>query len=598
MKTDTPKKSINQRQRVLFIDAPYPGASSLDVKTILPQQLGFEQTQVHSIEQAIQAVGKGLAIGQAYCLVCLYAPPNPNKTWLRDLQILSEVSIGADVLLLKPSQSPPVSKIPGLEELQQRLVIVDEMLNPQELNRLIHVLLASWSSRARGLKGDSQFTYEDALREIDHLRDQLSHAQIFAKREGMLKHQILMNVSHEFRTPMHAIMGYLEVLESHIQSQEMPEQCRQAVTRMRVNGDKLLEVVGKVLQVSDLDNGEFKDLHTPFDIRKIMCVESHRFEQLLLSKGVAFDLDIASDVPQTLKGDSLRIIQIIRELTDNATKFTKTGSVSIGIWFETDNTLAIEVRDTGVGISTQDIDQIFQPFYQVDGSLTRLEGGMGLGMSHCRMNVKLLGGHISVDSAVGKGSVFLVKLPIALADDSPQNTQDHTALAKPIPMTEAAPQSTHNQKTDTPTQALTPKTHGKKAPTSGFINFQSLDYRVLLVEDGLDNQKLISLFLRKADVAVDIAENGQVGVNMVEKSIESGEPYHLILMDMQMPVMDGYQATQYLREQGVDLPIVAITAHALAGDREKCLQAGCNDYATKPLKRVHLLDIVKRYAGS
>ena len=230
--------------------------------------------------------------------------------------------------------------------------------------------------------------------------------------------------------------------------------------------------------------------------------------------------------------------------------------------------LGFKITDTGIGMSDEQVARVFNPFSQADTSTTRKFGGTGLGLAISRKLARLLGGDISVKSQVAKGSTFQLTV--------------ETGPLSGIKMLDSVSEATLIEQPSSQTTPATP---------NGTIS-EKLSCRILLVEDGPDNQRLISFILKKAGAEVVVADNGQIGVDAVK---DTDNPFDLILMDMQMPVMDGYEATRILREQGFDRPIIALTAHAMAGDREKCLAAGCDEYATKPINRATLIALVKNY---
>ena len=252
--------------------------------------------------------------------------------------------------------------------------------------------------------------------------------------------------------------------------------------------------------------------------------------------------------------------QILLNLVGNAIKFTESGTVRLILAFRQlpDELpwVTIRVEDTGIGMSTEQVANLFTPFSQADTTTTRRFGGTGLGLTISKRLAKLFGGDIEVTSEPDVGSAFDLILPVSVLPD--------TEFVSELP-----------PRPNTTQRAQMPRLVG----------------RVLLVEDGPDNQKLISLALEKAGAEVEIAENGQAAV----ERIADGEAFDVILMDMQMPVLDGYSATRRLRDLGCSCPIVALTAHAMPGDRERCLEAGCTDYETKPIRRRQLLETLGRF---
>jgi CheY-like chemotaxis protein/HPt (histidine-containing phosphotransfer) domain-containing protein len=287
-----------------------------------------------------------------------------------------------------------------------------------------------------------------------------------------------------------------------------------------------------------------------------------------LEKGLDFGLDFATPVPQTMQGDPTRLRQVLMNLVGNAITFTEAGQVRLVM--ECDSPaqenphIQFTVVDQGIGMSSEQIAKLFKPFTQADSSTTRRYGGSGLGLVICERLVNMMGGTMSVKSDLGKGSAFTVSLdPGPLGGVSMLHSLREAAL---VPTAVAEDHRTIR-----------------------------LEGTVLLAEDGHDNQVLISTILSLAGATVTIAENGRVAVDMAQAAAASGRPFNIILMDMQMPELDGYGAAARLRSEGYRGTIIALTAHAMTGDRERCLSAGCTDFMTKPVDRPALLALLRRY---
>jgi CheY-like chemotaxis protein/HPt (histidine-containing phosphotransfer) domain-containing protein len=277
-----------------------------------------------------------------------------------------------------------------------------------------------------------------------------------------------------------------------------------------------------------------------------------------LDKGLDFNLKFKGAVPQHITTDALRTKQILVNLLGNAIKFTHMGSIELSVECtpgEESSQIRFHIKDTGIGMNQSQVTRLFQPFTQADESMTRKYGGTGLGLTISQRLATLLGGDISVQSQPGAGSTFTV-------------TIDGGSLAGVA------------LRTDITESVLA----GAPAPAERRIQLRG---RILLAEDGLDNQRLISMHLRKAGAEVTIADNGRIAVELART-----QEFDLIVMDMQMPELDGYGATSELRRRGYSKPIVALTAHALAEDRSRCLQAGCTDYLTKPIDKFQLLSTI------
>jgi CheY-like chemotaxis protein/anti-sigma regulatory factor (Ser/Thr protein kinase) len=280
-------------------------------------------------------------------------------------------------------------------------------------------------------------------------------------------------------------------------------------------------------------------------------------------------------LPERVETDPTRLRQVLLNLVGNSIKFTESGAVTIYVRFfpsQTRPVLEFRVVDTGIGMTEAQIARLFQPFTQADSSTTRKYGGTGLGLTICKRLVQMLGGDIEIKSEPGRGTMFRICIVARLSPNSglidPQKALSGIASG----IVEQA-----------------------SAKTSDPAVLPLASLRVLLVEDGPDNQRLISVVLKKAGAEIELAENGQAAVDFVARSESDGARLDVILMDMQMPVMDGYTATKCLRERGYTKPIIALTAHAMDGDRDVCLANGCDDYATKPINRKTLIEMVRKY---
>jgi PAS domain S-box-containing protein len=406
--------------------------------------------------------------------------------------------------------------------------------------------------------------------DIQELREALTKAEV----ASLAKSDFLANMSHEIRTPMTAILGYADILGTDGDVMGDAVQANDAVQTIRNNAYHLLTIINDILDMSKIEAGQMKVELIETNPSQI----AHEVASLVLpaanTKGVAVRVEYASAIPRSILSDPTRLKQILLNLAGNAVKFTERGSVTIRVAFDAEEErLSFDVIDTGIGMTPEQRDAIgrFEAFSQADTSTTRKFGGTGLGLRICNTLAAMLGGGIVFTSEYGKGSTFTVTITTGAVNGNDSLSPEQ---AKRI----------------SEQHAVQPATSDAKS-----MSRHTLDgLRILLAEDGVDNQRLIEFHLRKAGADVTIAENGKIAVDIVSRADRDAMP-HLILMDMQMPVLDGYAATQAIRRLGLTLPIVALTANAMAGDSEKCLNAGCSDYLTKPIDKTHLIATCVRY---
>jgi len=415
---------------------------------------------------------------------------------------------------------------------------------------------------------------EQANKQLAQALEHTRQLALAAKQATAAKSEFLANMSHEIRTPMTAILGYTDLL---IEQDEVTGRPRcEALQTIRRNGLHLLEIINDILDLSKIEAGrmELERVDVPLwslleDIRDLMRV---RAEQ----KGIDLDIRALTPLPSQGNTDPVRLRQVLVNLVGNAIKFTEQGRVTVSMAYEDIDgrgILHIYVDDTGIGISPEEMNRLFHPFSQADTSMTRRFGGTGLGLTISKRLVNLLGGEISVESKPGCGSRFTVTLDIGAA--IPPEQRHVPCFVSPQPAAAL----------DTASPPAMPLEEPQLQETAAG--------RILLAEDGPDNQRLIGLVLRKANYEVTVAENGRIALEMFHQAAAAGNPFDLILMDMQMPEMDGYTATQLLRQEGCQVPIIALTAHAMTGDREKCLTAGCDDYLSKPINRQLLVATIQ-----
>ncbi len=418
------------------------------------------------------------------------------------------------------------------------------------LSDSFNAMLAQIACRDAELDEHRQHLEDLVLRRTKELEKKTHEAQAASKA----KSQFLANMSHEIRTPMNAILGYTEQLRRERHKFGPAE--REYVDTVYTSGQHLLRLINDVLDLSKIESGRM-------DVTLEECSPHQIITQVIalmrvpaIDKGLTLDHQWIGPIPATMRTDAEKLRQVLINIIGNSIKFTEQGGIRVLTRLNrASGLLEIEVVDTGIGIPRDQLEQVFRPFTQADYSMTRRYSGTGLGLTISRRIAELLGGTLTVESEIGSGSIF--KLTI-----DPGELEGVTMLAAP------------------PAVNIVPATGADSEQAMPHLR----PLRVLLVEDGDINRRLIHLVLQRHHCDVVDAENGQVGVDLALE-----REFDVILMDMQMPVKDGYTATSELRSRGVTIPILALTAHAMSGDEERCLQAGCTCYLTKPIDEYRLV---------
>jgi two-component system sensor histidine kinase/response regulator len=386
-----------------------------------------------------------------------------------------------------------------------------------------------------------------------------------AETASRTKSEFLANMSHEIRTPLTAILGFTELLRDESDELE-PARRNEMLDTIQGAGSHLLTVINDILDLSKIEADrmtvEAIETSLPDLLREVVRL----VEPQARAKGLELRTELLEPIPCTMVTDPTRLRQILMNLLGNAVKFTETGHVVLRVCRASSDILRVEIADTGTGMTDAEIGQLFRPFLQADGSVTRRFGGTGLGLNISRRLARLMGGDVYLASSkLGVGSRFVVEVPSKY--DPASGWVD----------------------------ALPSSTVGTAA--EGDAATAALNGRVLLVEDGAMNQRLVRAMLERAGATVVVADHGQEALDRIAEADRASQPFDLIVTDMQMPEMDGYTLVRLLRHRGDRTPIVAVTAHAMTEDRERCLAAGCDDYTTKPVSRAALLGICGRLLG-
>ena len=407
------------------------------------------------------------------------------------------------------------------------------------------------------------------------IEDELIRAREMADMANRSKTEFLTNMSHEIRTPLTSILGYADLLSNDNVS---VEEIAEGVETIRNAGSHLLTIINDVLDLSKIEAGKMTVHCIPFSpvqlIREVLSV----LQPAAQAKGIRLNARTVGPIPQNVVSDPVRVRQILMNLVGNGVKFTTKGHVTVAVQFVSasenrGSRLVIDVTDTGIGMTQSQCAGLFEPFMQADASTSRQFGGTGLGLAICRRMAALLDGDIVVQSERGAGSTFKVNIAVQVLGNAEMHGSRAVVGETPVVAKDTA----------------------KEIP---------LNARILLAEDNPVNRRLFERILSNAGAIVDLAENGQMAFEKAMQvlkqnggSQENNQGYDVILMDMQMPVLDGYGAARRLRDAGYLNPIVALTAHALDEDRKRCLEAGCDDVVTKPIEKTRLISLC-RYAAS
>ncbi|MGO4291477.1 ATP-binding protein [Chitinophaga sp. RAB17] len=389
----------------------------------------------------------------------------------------------------------------------------------------------------------------------EQLIEALDESQRQEKRLAAVKDQFLANMSHEIRTPMNAVLGFTHLLKA----QPLNDKSKEYVGVIENAGQSLLEIINDILDISKIESGMMRIEATAFSLRSVLHGVNTMFKPKAEEKQLQLSVTIDEEVPDILYGDVMRLTQVLINLTSNAVKFTNEGDVRIHVtkvWSEEKAVrILFTVSDTGIGIDASKLHSIFDRFNQAEASTTRKFGGTGLGLTIVKQLIELQNGFISVESKAGEGATFKVELPYTLGESLSEEGNTYFSENDQLPL--------------------------------------HPDVRLLVAEDNKMNQNLLRHLLSSWQLQYKIVNNGKEVLQALDK-----QHYDLVLMDIQMPEMDGYSAVQAIRnELHSTIPVIAMTAHAMAGERDKCLQMGMNEYISKPIIEEELYKMIQVYIG-
>ena len=452
--------------------------------------------------------------------------------------------------------------------------VTERMRAEQEIQTLNANLEARVEERTAALsQANARLLQQDA---------ELREAKVVAENSTRMKSDFLANMSHEIRTPLNAVIGLGHLAMKHASDDRL----RDYLAKIQHASHQLLELINDILDLSKIEANKLDIERTDFQLSQVLDSVSTVIGHRAAAKGLELNFRVDRDVPDHLLGDPLRLGQMLLNYSNNAVKFTDAGEIEVRVSLLDDSDdagvlLRFDVRDTGIGLTPEQISGLFQSFHQADGSTSRKYGGTGLGLSIVSRLARLMGGEVGVDSELGQGSTFWVSARFGKGEHQPIALQGATGLhghgALVVDDSESAWVASAGVLAPAPAQAIPSVPFGAT---------------VLLVEDNEINQQVAAELLMDAGLKVDVASNGQAALDLVQQ-----RHYDLVLMDLHMPVMDGLMATRAIRALPglADLPVVAMTASAMAEDRKRCLDAGMNDFMAKPIEPENLVSVLLRH---
>lgn len=399
----------------------------------------------------------------------------------------------------------------------------------------------------------SERKIKSTLKELNDQQNKLIEAREDAVIASKSKSEFLANMSHEIRTPMTAILGYIGLFGEN--EDQLTDEMKEQVKVIERNGNHLLTIINDILDLSKIEAGKLEIEFIPFSLTELVDDIEDLLRPKAVEKNVALDVVWRFPLPTKVESDPTRIRQILLNLLGNSLKFTSKGNVTLEIGWESEYVL-FKVSDTGIGMSKEQLAKIFSSFEQADTSITREFGGTGLGLTITKRLTEMLGGEITVESEFGKGSTFAFKVL----------TKSYSSK-----MLEEKPQ---------------------KQEVKKVAEVSEISGNILLVDDNMTNLRLISKILTKMNLQVECCMDGSQAVDMV---IHRGMDFDMVIMDVQMPVMDGLTAAGILKQNSYSKPVIALTANTMKGDKEKCLEAGYTDFAAKPINKKDLSEILHKY---
>lgn len=539
-------------------------------------------------EEAIEKVRQSLAIHQPFAMAFVDVRLPPGIDGIETIERLWKVDPKLQIVLCTAYADYSWQEITRRLGRSEHFVILRKPFDPVEVLQLAHAFTEKW--RLSHI-ADLHLNHLEALVEVRtaaltreiaerrHTEQELLKARLAADKASRAKSAFLANMSHEIRTPMNGVLGMCQLL---LETPLSPHQ-RDLAETLATSSEVLLALLNDVLDISKIEANRLELDVAPFALDSLILESVRLLEPKAASAGLQLIADIHPETAGPWLGDAVRLRQVILNLLSNALKFTPQGSVTLSVQPVSQPSpnsphspkhphLQFTVTDTGIGIAPNDLPHLFTSFVQADASITRRFGGTGLGLAICKRLVELMGGSITAQSSPGQGSTFTFHIPLQPAPI----IQSPPTLPPPV--------STPHPHQHPPSPPPSPLPLGDRHPSP----------RLLVVEDNAVNRKVALLHLQRLGLNADIATNGLEALEAFQT-----RPYQLILMDCQMPEMDGFSATRLIRASETTssqrIPIVAMTAGTLTGDRECCFAAGMDDYLTKPVRKSDLQAVLQRH---
>jgi len=527
----------------------------------------FEVDSAFQGQEGLEKIQRALQEGRPYAMAFVDVRMPPGWDGIETIQRIWKEYSDLQVVICTAYSDYEWHEIVKKLGRTEKLLILKKPFEKEEVYQLAIALTEKWylSMQARFKHKELERIVKLRTRELEEANKELTAALEAAERADKAKTEFLANMSHEIRTPMNSVIGFSEVLAQ----EDLTDEQKKYVNLIWRSGKNLMRIINDILDFSKIEAGKLEMDMVECAISQILADVDEMLRPCAQSKGLEFRILQSGQLPLKICTDPERLHQCLINLVSNAIKFTDKGYVNIRVKMEhcRDKTPCIhfDIEDSGIGIEPRDHERIFESFTQADGSARRKYGGTGLGLAISGHLARLLGGELTVQSVPGKGSTFSLAIP---AGHDPETLQSLNV-------------EYNTRRID--------KNNGQKKD----VECNTLSGKVLVAEDVETNQILTKTLLSRMGLDVTIAADGH---EAVKRALD--QEYDLIFMDIQMPGMDGFEATKELRRKGLTTPILALTAHAMKGDEQKCIEAGCNGYLSKPLDRLQLMEKVCQYLST